>query len=420
MKFGKKIKELRLKKGISQQDMADDFFVGASLIDKWEKDKVLPGGKTIGRLEEYFGVEENYFITPDEYKELVKKRDRKTLIVFISSACAVGLLIVFGILAWIYGANLADEGTVIKNNGYEYVVYEDTPFFGDGECGLLSIGNDKDVVLPDTITRRTGPFNKTYKVKYVALTKDDVTDVSITLPRYFEEFPYTYPYTFNYSYTRRYTSLNPNDFKKISVSKKNEIYDSREDCGCLIDTMSDTILYNSQESFIPNGVKVISTDSMTNYFKYNNELTLPDSVEVVEDFAFGLYQVRVDAIPSYNIDYVDFGSVKEIGADVLSLVFLSDTTIVLPNTLEKISKYAFYTSYSFVEYIYYEGTKEDWANVEVDGGYFEPEETKQKLYAVDDSSVDSKAYMYYYSETEPTEKNVYWHYGEDNKPVIWS
>ena len=38
MKLGQKIKELRLKKGISQQDMADDFFVDAKLIDKWGKE----------------------------------------------------------------------------------------------------------------------------------------------------------------------------------------------------------------------------------------------------------------------------------------------------------------------------------------------------------------------------------------------
>lgn len=60
--FGKRLKILRDKKGISQEDLAKLFNLSQSTIAYYEKDKKQPSQKTLTRLADYFGVSTDYLL----------------------------------------------------------------------------------------------------------------------------------------------------------------------------------------------------------------------------------------------------------------------------------------------------------------------------------------------------------------------
>nr|MCR5113158.1 leucine-rich repeat domain-containing protein [Acholeplasmatales bacterium] len=343
-----------------------------------------------------------------------RKKIKRVIIGIIIALSVIGFVLI------IYTMSLKNTGFKIEKNGNQYVVCEDTKFFGDGVVEYIPDAEDTDIQMPDTITRWSGIIPKVYKVKYVYASDIQSTGVSISLPRYFEGFKYEIPVNSSAYYSKSGDNV---VFENISVSSKNKKYDSRDNCGCLIDSKTDTLIRMSENGFIPDGVKTIQFDGMYDYFKNNRELVINDSIEVVEDYAFGYSRIWNPNGSFYSIDYVDFGSVKKIGANVICCGYISkDTKIVLPKTLESISYYAFNSCSSNDEYasIFYEGSKDDWSSVVKYDYVANAIKYYDDIYLgyPGDSFVSYN--FYYYSETEPTEKNVYWHYGEDSKPVIWS
>lgn len=61
--IGDKIKELREKKKIFQQELADALSVSKSTVAMWETNKREPDLDTIDRIAEYFSVPVDYLIS---------------------------------------------------------------------------------------------------------------------------------------------------------------------------------------------------------------------------------------------------------------------------------------------------------------------------------------------------------------------
>ena len=76
--------------------------------------------------------------------------------------------------------------------------------------------------------------------------------------------------------------------------------------------------------------------------------------------------------------------------------------IVIPENVSKIVGQAFLNCP--LEEVYYRGTEEEWANIEI------IEFNNETLLSAE---------RYYYSETEPTEEGNYWHY-VDGVPTKWA
>ena len=60
--MGQRISELRNKKGISQQILADLIPCHKASISRWENDESTPSMETIFRIAEYFEVSEYYLM----------------------------------------------------------------------------------------------------------------------------------------------------------------------------------------------------------------------------------------------------------------------------------------------------------------------------------------------------------------------
>ena len=62
MKFSKRLKELRIEKGMSQMDLAKATGISQSAIAKWELDKTEPTASALIKLSEMFGETVQYLL----------------------------------------------------------------------------------------------------------------------------------------------------------------------------------------------------------------------------------------------------------------------------------------------------------------------------------------------------------------------
>lgn len=62
MKFSKRLKDLRIEKGMSQMDLAKATGISQSAIAKWELDKTEPTASALIKLSEFFGETVQYLL----------------------------------------------------------------------------------------------------------------------------------------------------------------------------------------------------------------------------------------------------------------------------------------------------------------------------------------------------------------------
>ena len=75
--FKDKLRELRLKEGISQYELADKLFVSRSAIAKWENGNGIPSDANLEALCKFFDVSEEWILDRDDMKEVVKNLDKR-------------------------------------------------------------------------------------------------------------------------------------------------------------------------------------------------------------------------------------------------------------------------------------------------------------------------------------------------------
>lgn len=87
MSIGKKIKQLRENKGLSQKELADSLGVTQQAIDAWERSITNPRKKSIDKLSSFFNVNGGFFFeddiqnkTPSNEMSIKKENKPKDLI----------------------------------------------------------------------------------------------------------------------------------------------------------------------------------------------------------------------------------------------------------------------------------------------------------------------------------------------------
>ena len=92
MEFSDKLKELRKRKGITQEELANSVFVSRSVIAKYESGNVMPTQENAEKLAVFFGVKLSYLIDEEEQVKvtLSELKARKIISYTIS---LIGLLI---------------------------------------------------------------------------------------------------------------------------------------------------------------------------------------------------------------------------------------------------------------------------------------------------------------------------------------
>ena len=70
--FKDKLKELREKEGLSQQELADKLFVSRSAVAKWENGNGIPSDVNLDAICKIFNVEEEWILSRSELKKITK------------------------------------------------------------------------------------------------------------------------------------------------------------------------------------------------------------------------------------------------------------------------------------------------------------------------------------------------------------
>ena len=60
--FGKRLRELRKEKGISQQKLALEILYSQSVVCDWENNKIEPTATAIMKVADYFDVSADYLL----------------------------------------------------------------------------------------------------------------------------------------------------------------------------------------------------------------------------------------------------------------------------------------------------------------------------------------------------------------------
>ncbi len=73
MDFGERLKDLRVQKDMTQEDVASKLFVTKQAVSRWENGNCLPDVASLGKLAEIFDVNIDYLLTGNENIKVVEK-----------------------------------------------------------------------------------------------------------------------------------------------------------------------------------------------------------------------------------------------------------------------------------------------------------------------------------------------------------
>ena len=124
-----KIKELRISKNLTQQQLADELHVTKQAISKWEKGKSFPDITSVELLSSFFRVSADYLINDSieavkaETTGISSKRLNKLSVILTSalaltSATVVALSIALGVI-------LNKKSDTVVVNGFEFTYLSD-------------------------------------------------------------------------------------------------------------------------------------------------------------------------------------------------------------------------------------------------------------------------------------------------------
>lgn len=102
--FSSKLKQLRLEKCLTQEQLANQLFVSRTLITKYETGKVIPSKDNLEKIAKYFNVDISLLFNNDDTLELVldkNKNDNYKLVNNILIILTIILLLTFVIIAFI-------------------------------------------------------------------------------------------------------------------------------------------------------------------------------------------------------------------------------------------------------------------------------------------------------------------------------
>lgn len=93
--ISKKIKELRLKKKITQQELADAIYVSREAVSKWEQNRGVPSKDNLELLANYFEISIDELVNEDYIQEVIdnKNKNIKILSIIIGALAILATLL---------------------------------------------------------------------------------------------------------------------------------------------------------------------------------------------------------------------------------------------------------------------------------------------------------------------------------------
>ena len=138
MQFNEKLKELRLKKGISQTELAEKIFVSRSAVAKWENGLGLPSEASLNLLAEFFSVNKEDLYSDGETENVIVKKNiaiskSRKLLIIIGAVCLI-IVIAFIVTVAAMVSSSRDKpigGDTGKMVGVWGTIFDDENSFND-------------------------------------------------------------------------------------------------------------------------------------------------------------------------------------------------------------------------------------------------------------------------------------------------
>ena len=73
MEFNKKLQELRKRKGLTQEELAETLFVSRTAVSKWESGRGYPNIDSLKAIAEFFGITIDELLSGDELLVIAEK-----------------------------------------------------------------------------------------------------------------------------------------------------------------------------------------------------------------------------------------------------------------------------------------------------------------------------------------------------------
>lgn len=115
--FAEKLYLLRKKKGLSQEQLAQQLNVSRQAVSKWENGSSIPESDKLIAISQYFDITLDYLVKDQEEQEITK--DSKNEIGFIICITGIISMILWGLISIFSpaGSNHLQESSMIKIDG---------------------------------------------------------------------------------------------------------------------------------------------------------------------------------------------------------------------------------------------------------------------------------------------------------------
>lgn len=166
------IRELRIKKGITQSELANACGIHQTAVSQWEKDRTLPDTQMLIKLSEYFGVSIEILMGKEEHDS---NRNTVPVLGYVRAGCPIEAI--ENILGY---EEITDEmsatgeyfGLAVKGDSMspricpgDIVIVRKQDYIESGEIAVVLI-NNLDATIKKIIKKGTGltlvPFNNSY------------------------------------------------------------------------------------------------------------------------------------------------------------------------------------------------------------------------------------------------------------------
>ena len=98
MEFNEKLQELRKKKGLTQEELAEALYVSRAAVSKWESGRGYPNIDSLKAVANYFSVSVDELLSPEEALDIAEEDSRqrerriRDLVFGLLDICALMLL----------------------------------------------------------------------------------------------------------------------------------------------------------------------------------------------------------------------------------------------------------------------------------------------------------------------------------------
>lgn len=158
----------------------------------------------------------------------------------------------------------------------------------------------QEVVIPKSITSiGVNAFNKCYSLESIAIP-DSVISIGANAFNYCWELKTIYIGSGLAEIPERLLKDCTN-LEILSVSPNNTVFDSRENCNCLIRTATNSLIKGTTNSFIPN--TVVEIYSFAFWSVGISSIVIPNSVKYIQNYAFQESDLTTVTIGS-NVTYI--------------------------------------------------------------------------------------------------------------------